>query len=156
MFNLKEIWNKRHDFIIICLHPANANDESFRTQKTAMAPGGEPMPPFICSGALVRKKVHFFKSAHVRLSFSKSQSSPIGVPHWQRSHSCRQHSLGYGHTSKLKVSLATAAKCLSYNHRTVSIVFATPIARLCLQVPSRRAVVLACLKAIISDGINVN
>jgi hypothetical protein len=59
----------------------NNKAPSFQGYKMAMAFGGDPTPPLIFNGALVKKKLHFFLVAQVALSVSRSQSSPIGVPH---------------------------------------------------------------------------
>ena len=79
-------------------------------QKTAMAPGGEPIdgisqlfvadttsrrysdvptPPFTCNGALVKKNVHLPSFSQTLLRVSRSHISPMGVPHSVSSHSCK-------------------------------------------------------------------
>lgn len=113
-----------------------------------MAHGGDPMPPGILRGALVRKNSHLSSLAQVLLKASRSQSSPIGVLHLASSHSCKQTSLGYGQASKPMASPATAAKWLSYNQRTVSSSLFNPM-NLC---SSLTFAILSSVDAVLAKG----
>lgn len=119
-------------------------------QNTATAQGGDAMPPWTLSGALVKKKFHFPSLWHTWPNSSRFHSSPIGVPHWQRSHSCKQQSSGIGVASNAGLSDATAAKCSLYNHLTVSMLLATPM-EVDLSVARESEWVSACLKKYLSS-----
>jgi hypothetical protein len=49
--------------------------------RMAIAFGGDPTPPLIFNGALVKKKLHLFRVAQTALNSSRFHSSPMGVPH---------------------------------------------------------------------------
>lgn len=118
-----------------------------RGYRIAMAFGGEATPPITRKGALVKKNDHFCCFAHSSLKASKSHNSPIGVPHWHSSHSCKQQFSGYGQASNPIVSPATAEKCLEYSQRTVSSVLAIPIIWCWSLVPNCRVAASASLKS---------
>jgi hypothetical protein len=66
--------------------------------------------------ALVKKKLHLPNSPQTRANSSKSNNSPIGIPHPANNHSCKCHSnSAQGQTSKDLASPATAA--ISFSHR---------------------------------------
>lgn len=113
----------------------------------AIALGGEAMPPVTFKGALVNRKLHFRTFAQTRLSSSRSHSSPIGVPQWTRSQSCKQHSFT-GHDSNPCPSPPTAAKCFEYSQRTISISLETPMMRGLPWSASTRSAVLALLMSV--------
>lgn len=81
------------------------------------------------SGILEKKNDHRSRFLHSSLNLSKSNNSPIGIPHPARSHSWSQKSVFWqGHASKLGWSPTTAEKFSSHSHRRVSSQDSTPTA----------------------------
>lgn len=81
---------------------------------------------------LDKKKLYLPVALQCLDSFSKSNISPMGVPHPANTHSWRLN-LGsawlprIGARSKLGASPATAANCWSHNQRTIPSVASTPL-----------------------------
>lgn len=109
--------------------------------------GGDATPPLTLRGALAMKNDHLLYDRHLAANASRSQSSPMGQPHSAISQSCKprtivliygenfvENELGHvlygglvGQASKAKVSEATATKCFSHSHFTVSSLPSSPM-----------------------------
>lgn len=79
-------------------------------------------------GALARKNVDLPVEAQISDNSSRSNNSPIGIPHPASNHSCKCHSnFVHGHTSKDLVSPATAAICEFHKNLRNSSEGSTPM-----------------------------